>query len=71
MVRLNGAYSTRSLEIVDRDNEALFQFLWCPVCGHEIFTHIWWSPEPGEDWEPVERSEFDDVDEPEEVSHLA
>jgi len=31
----------------------------------------WWSPEPGEDWEPVERGEFDGVEEPEEVSHLA
>jgi len=31
----------------------------------------WWSPEPGENWEPVERGEFDDVEEPSEVSHLA
>lgn len=31
----------------------------------------WWSPEPGGDWEPVERGEFDDVEEPAEVSHLA
>jgi len=31
----------------------------------------WWSPEPGEDWEPVERGEFDDIEEPSEVSHLA
>jgi hypothetical protein len=31
----------------------------------------WWSPEPDEDWEPVERGEFDDVEEPDEVSHLA
>ena len=28
----------------------------------------WWSPEPGDDWGPVERSEFDDVDEPDGVS---
>ena len=31
----------------------------------------WWSPKPGEDWEPVERDEFDDIDEPAELSHLA
>jgi hypothetical protein len=31
----------------------------------------WWSPKPGEDWEPVERGEFDDVEESDEVSHLA
>jgi len=31
----------------------------------------WWSPEPDEDWEPVERGEFDDIEEPDEVSHLA
>jgi len=31
----------------------------------------WWSPEPGEDWKPVERGEFDDVEEPSEVLHLA
>ena len=31
----------------------------------------WWSPEPSEDWEPIERGEFDDVEEPDEVSHLA
>ena len=130
-----------SLEILDRHSEALFEFLWCPVCGQEVFTHIpfegvfcencntqvelqesretrgyeeavlacfdtattwnlhvdeklrrdlpdgsarvkilgapgdydvdWWSPTPGENWEPVDRGEFDDVDEPDEVSHLA
>ncbi len=129
-----------SLEVLDRHNEALFEFLWCPVCGQEVFTHIpfegvfckncntevvlresrenrgyeeavltcfntdstwnlhvaeklrrelpdgsarvkllgapgssrvdWWSPAPGEDWEPVERGEFDDMEEPDEVSHL-
>ena len=31
----------------------------------------WWSPKSDEDWEPVERGEFDDVEEPDEVSHLA
>jgi len=31
----------------------------------------WWSPKPDEDWEPVERGEFDDVDEPTDISHLA
>jgi len=31
----------------------------------------WWSPEPSEDWEPVKHGEFDDIDEPDEVSHLA
>jgi hypothetical protein len=130
-----------SLKVIDRHSEALFEFLWCPVCGHEVFSHIpfegvfckncntrlelqesretrgyeesvlacfdtgstwnlhvdeklrrdlpdgsarvkvfgapgayevdWWSPESGEDWEPVERGEFDDVEEPSEVSHLA
>ncbi len=129
-----------SLEVLDRHSEALFEFLWCPVCGHEVFSHIpfegvfckncntqvvlqepledrgheeafiacfdtettwnlhveeklrrelpdgsarmkilgapqkyeidWWSPEPGEDWEPVERGGFDDMEESEEVSHL-
>jgi hypothetical protein len=29
-----------SLEVLDRHNEALFEFLWCPVCGQEVFTHI-------------------------------
>jgi len=24
----------------------------------------WWSPKPDEDWEPVERGEFDGVEEP-------
>ena len=130
-----------SLEVIDRHSNALFEFLWCPVCGQEVFSHIpfegvfckncntqvvlresrenrgyeeavlacfntdstwnlhvdeklrrdlpsgsarikifgapgsyevdWWSPEPGEDWEPVERGEFDNVEEPSEVSHLA
>ncbi|WP_436932474.1 DUF7567 family protein [Halosimplex halobium] len=130
-----------SLEPIDRHSEALFAFLWCPVCGHEVFSHIpfegvfckhcntqvtlqeahetrgyeeavlacfdtattwnlhvdaklrrdlpdgsarvkvvgapgdyaidWWSPRPDDDWQPVERGEFDDVEEPEEVSHLA
>ena len=31
----------------------------------------WWSPEPDDDWEPVERDEFDDVDEPADIAHLA
>jgi len=31
----------------------------------------WWSPEPGDHWEPVERGGFDDVEEPDEVSHLS
>ncbi len=129
-----------SLEVLDRHNEALFEFPWCPVCGQEDFKHIpfegvfctncdtrvrlqeladtrgyeetalvhfntdttWnlhieekprqdlpdgsaravvvgapgaytvtkWIPRPSEDWEPVERGEFDDVEEPDEVSHL-
>ena len=29
-----------SLERVFRHDEALFEFLWCPVCGTEAFTHI-------------------------------
>jgi hypothetical protein len=29
-----------SLEVIDRHSEALFEFLWCPVCGQEVFTHI-------------------------------
>lgn len=130
-----------SLEVRNRHSEALFEFFWCPVCGHEDFCHIpfegvfciecntevelrespdpggypeavivrfdthstwnlhveeklrrdlpdgsarakvrgspgayelgWWSPRPGDDWTPVERGAFDDVDEPESVSHLA
>ncbi|MDR5673590.1 hypothetical protein RH858_10615 [Halalkaliarchaeum sp. AArc-GB] len=130
-----------SLEVLDRHSEALFEFLWCPVCGHEVFTNIpfegvfckncntrvefqepiedrgyedaviacfdtdttwnlhvdeklrhdlpdgsarvkilgapgayevdWWSPGPDEEWEPVKRGEFDDIEEPEAVSHLA
>ncbi|MES3160650.1 MAG: hypothetical protein PPP55_03655 [Halorubrum sp.] len=129
-----------SLEVINRYSEALLEFLWCPVCGHEVFSHIpfegvfckncntqvvlqesrkdrgyeeavlacfdtattwnlhvdeklrrdlpdgsarvkvfgapgayevdWWSPKPDDDWEPVERGEFDDVEEPPEVSHL-
>ena len=31
----------------------------------------WWSPEPGDDWKPAERGEFDDAEEPADVSHLA
>ncbi len=31
----------------------------------------WWSPAPGDDWQPVKRGEFDEVDEPAEISHLA
>jgi len=27
-------------EVLDRHSEALFEFLWCPVCGQEVFTHI-------------------------------
>jgi hypothetical protein len=141
VARFDWVSPTISLEILDRHNEALFEFLWCPVCGHGEFTHIpfegvfctncntqvvlqqshddrgheeavlacfdtestwnlrvaeklrrdlpdgsarakildepgayevdWWSPEPDDHWEPVERGEFDDVEEPEEVSHLA
>jgi len=29
-----------SLEVLDRHSEALFEFLWCFVCGQEVFTHI-------------------------------
>ena len=29
-----------SMEVVDRHSKVLFEFLWCPVCGHEIFHHI-------------------------------
>ena len=130
-----------SLETIERYSPALFEFLWCPVCGHEAFSHIpfegvfckecntqvefrepiedrgyeeaviarfdtgttwnlhveeklrrdlpdgsarakilgapgdyeidWWSPRPGDEWRPVARGEFDDMDEPDEVSHLA
>ena len=28
------------LEVIDRHSEALFESLWCPVCGQEVFTHI-------------------------------
>ena len=31
----------------------------------------WWRPEPGANWEPVERGKFDDIEAPAEVSHLA
>jgi hypothetical protein len=137
---MNGE-SLASLETIERYSPAVFEFLWCPVCGHEVFSHIpfegvfcqscntrvqfqesqetrgheeailacfdtdptwnlhvdeklrrdlpdgsarvkilgapgayevdWWSPTPDEDWQPVERGEFDDVEEPDEVSHLA
>ena len=130
-----------SLETIDRYDEAIFDHLWCPVCGHEKFCYIryegvfcencntevqfreanelrgheegvlacfdttytwnlhvdekhrrdlpdgtarakilgspgdyelkWWSPSPGDHWEPVQRGEFADVDDPPEVSHLA
>jgi len=135
---MTGVSQPMTLEVLDRHSEALFEFLWCPVCGQEVFTHIpfegvfckncntqvelqesretrgyeeavlacfdtmttwnlhvdeklrrdlpdgsarvkvfgapgayevdWWSPEPGEDWEPVERREFDDTEEPDEVA---
>jgi hypothetical protein len=29
-----------SLEVLNRHSETLFEFLWCPVCGQEVFTHI-------------------------------
>ena len=29
-----------SLEVLDRHSEALFEFLWCPVCGQKVLTHI-------------------------------
>jgi hypothetical protein len=130
-----------TLEVLDRHSEALFEFLWSPACGQEIFTHIpfegvfckhcntqvelresredrgyeeavlacfdtdstwnlhvdeklrrdlpdgltrvkllgapgpykidWWSPAPGDDWQPVERGEFDNVDELADISQLA
>jgi predicted RNA-binding Zn-ribbon protein involved in translation (DUF1610 family) len=28
------------LEILDRHSAALFEFLWCPVCGQAVVTHI-------------------------------
>ena len=31
----------------------------------------WWSPEPCEDWQPVEQGEVNEVDEPDDMSHLA
>jgi hypothetical protein len=31
----------------------------------------WWSPKPSEEWRPVERGEFADVEEPADVAHLA
>ena len=130
-----------SLETIHRHSPELFDFLWCPVCGHEVFSHIpfegvfckncntqvelqesrekrgheeavlacfdtettgnlhidekhrrdlpdgsarvkilgapgayevdWWSPRPSDDWQPVERGEFSDIEEPDSVSHLA
>jgi hypothetical protein len=27
-------------ETIDRHDPGLFEFLWCPVCGHDIFCHI-------------------------------
>jgi hypothetical protein len=35
------------------------------------YTLDWWSPKTSEEWSPVERVEFADVDEPEDVAHLA
>ncbi|WP_394353861.1 hypothetical protein [Halolamina sp. CBA1230] len=29
-----------TLEVLDRHSEALFEFLWCPVCGQEVATDI-------------------------------
>jgi len=29
-----------SLEMLNRHSEVLFEFLWCPVCGQDVFTHI-------------------------------
>lgn len=133
--------SVTSLERIERYSPAVFEFLWCPVCGHEVFGHIpfegifckncntrvqfqesreargheeailacfdtdpawnlhveeklrrdlpdgsarvkilgapgayevdWWNPAPDDDWQPVERGEFDDIEELDEVSHLA
>ena len=131
----------RSIEKDHRFSEELFEFLWCPVCGNDSWTHIvfqgvfcaecnteaqvahrrkrdvrkWkvqvmfnsestlnlhadenprrnlpdhraivfvlesptgyddlsWFPTPSRDWEPVEEGEFDDVEEPSNVAHLA
>ena len=30
----------------------------------------WWSPELGDEWEPVDRGAFDDFEVPESASHL-
>jgi len=35
-----GQIHKMSLDVIDRHSEALFEFLWCPVCGHEVFNHI-------------------------------
>ncbi len=29
-----------SLDAINRHKGALLEFLWCPVCGHEVFTRI-------------------------------
>jgi len=39
-----------------------------PLGANEVDS---WCPEPGKDWEPVTRGEFDDVEAPDEVPHLA
>jgi len=36
---MNGE-SLPSLETIERYSPAVFEFLWCPVCGHEVFSHI-------------------------------
>ena len=49
------------------DGSARVKILGAP----EAYKIDWWSPALREDWEPVKRGEFDDVEEPDEVSHLA
>jgi hypothetical protein len=38
--------------------------------GSGAYKVDWWSPEPGEEWQQVERGEFD-IEERSEVSHLS
>ena len=35
-----GVSQPMTLEVLDRHSEALFEFLCCPVCRQEVFTHI-------------------------------
>ena len=70
-------YRFHQARLVDEPSESFYKlplarFHFMVILGTPGAYEVdWWSPKPGDDWEPVKRGEFADTEESPEVSHLA